>query len=108
MQLVTKEMIDNYHVEMGEDFIDQTEHLYNGVTLSAFMAGMKPQIAPKLWEKMNEEMDKKSRYSIQQTLEIYEDEFGYEEGTELFYEDFVIAINTTVKSREVALGKLLE
>lgn len=106
MELITKDMIDNYHYVAGEDFIDQTEHLFNGTTLSSFMAGMRQQIAPALWVEMNETRDNKRTYSVQQTLGLYEDIFGYEEGTELFYEDLVVALNTTTVSRKRALKVL--
>ena len=115
MQRVTIQMIKDWSQEAGEDFIDYHEHILNGVTLSSFMAGHRKKIARPLWKEMNETISKKSRYSIQQTLEIYEelftttDETGFcdYKGEELFYEDFVRVINTTEGSRKRVLDALL-
>lgn len=102
---ITIDMINSYHCDHGEDFIDQNEHLFNGVTLSSFMAGLRPELAPLLWEKMNKVVGR--RFSIQEMQEIYEDEFGYNDEEQTFYKDFIKALNTTTVSKERAL-KILE
>lgn len=111
MQRVTKKMLDDWMYEAGEDFIDYHTHLINGVTISAFMAGHRKRIARPLWEAMNESG---RTWCIQDTLHLYSDLFTTVDddgncdykGEELFYKDFVKAINTTTVSRRRVLDAL--
>jgi len=71
MEIITKEMIDNYHHEMGEDFVDQNEHMFNGSILLGFYLAKKPELNIELTQMFNEN---KGKCSIQDIQEIVNNE----------------------------------
>ena len=100
MYKIRHKHIRSWEIEHGECFIDQNEHNFNGLTLTCVMIGRRPIIAKQAWEGINKEV---FGWSIQQTLEIYEDIYlTEEEAREAFYTDFIWAVNTT----EVTLRKV--
>lgn len=98
-KMITKEMIDKYHYEMGEDFIDQNESIFNAQIMCGFLAGLRPELANDMWAALNRAGKFKS---IQNAQEVYEEHFG-EDFHDIFYNDFVTLINTTDYSRELCL-----
>lgn len=110
MKRLTKQMLDDWMYEHGEDFIDYHGSDINGITISAFMAGHRKRIARALWKGMNAD----KRWSIQDTLHLYDEIFtAYDDkgncdykGEELFYQDLVRALNTTEHTRQKILDIL--
>lgn len=107
MSRITMEMIDNYHQEVGEDFIDQNEHLINGEHISCIMVGHNPSIATRVFEEMTTHNKSKLRYSIQDTMEIYRELYPSDQLDEIFYKQFIWAVNLTehTKNRLIKILK---
>ena len=103
--MFTKEMIDNYHVKIGEDFIDQNEHKFNGSIIFGYFLAKRPDLASELTINFNENVNEKGIYSVQNIQHLFQD--LYDNNDDEFYEILLQYMNVcSDKKKEQILTML--
>lgn len=86
---ITLERFSNFHIDVGEDFVDQFTSIDEKV-LGGFLMAKRPEISHKIVNVLND------KYSEALTLEhLYSDELA-DDNNDLFYTDLAEFINLTV------------
>lgn len=94
---ITKDMLDNWHMEHGEDFVDYHESMFNGLICFGFFLAKFPERAKEMVENFNEVYTHPivgGKYSVQDLQGLFQttDDGGEEEDT-LFYPTLIEYMN---------------
>lgn len=89
---ITKKMIDIYHKNQGEDFVDYNSALFNPQVLTGFFLAKRPNLANKITKAFNENINKLFGFTVQDLQEVFIDDDND------FYEVLVEYINLASES----------
>lgn len=93
---ITKDMLDNWHMKNGEDFVDYHESMFSGLMIFGFFLAKFPERAKEMVENFNEVYTHPivgGRYSVQDLQGLFQTNDEVDEEDILFYPTLIEYMN---------------